>query len=282
MRTVRHAALSVIALTLAMVLTGCGVKDERGAAAFPARAVDAAGTEITVPSAPVRIVSLDDGATAILRDVGLDAATVPATSATAVAAAGDPRTGLVVVGLDADPLLVERLDAATDAPIYRYGAEPLGDAPTAIVQLGVAVGRGGAAARIADGVARGMATLAERVASRGTVRTLIEGPGPTTLGAATPVGLAVDSAGGVNVVGVGGVLDPVTVSALDVEAWVSVQPGGSALTALRGIAELAAVPAIADGRVLRVPAAGYPIDAALPNALLALADELHASPVSVE
>lgn len=282
MRAVRRVALLVIALAALPLLAGCGVKDDTGAAAFPARAVDAAGTPITVPAAPARIVSLDDGATAILRDVGLGDATVAATPAAALAAVGDPTTALVVVGLGADPDLVGRIDDATTAPIYRYGADPLTDAPTSIVQLGLAVGRGPEAARIADGVARGLATLADRVASRGAVRTLIEGPGFTALGTGTPLGRAVAAAGGVNVVDTGGVLDPTAVTALGVHAWVAAQPGGSALTDLRGIAELAAVPAVAEGRVIRAPADGYPVDAALPNALLTLSDELHASPVRVE
>ena len=88
MRAVRRVALLVIALAALPALTGWGVKDDGGAAAFPTRAIDASGVPITVPAAPVRVVSLDAGATAILRDVGLGDVTVATTPAAAISAVG--------------------------------------------------------------------------------------------------------------------------------------------------------------------------------------------------
>ena len=56
--------------------------------------------------------------------------------------------------------------------------------------------------------------------------------------------------------------------------------GGSTLASLQSFPELAKVPALQENRVVPVPQAGYPIDAALPGALQALADDLHAAPVT--
>ena len=67
---------------------------------------------------------------------------------------------------------------------------------------------------------------------------------------------------------------------LDVAAWVSLQPGGSTLASLQTYPELAAVPAVKDGRIVPLPMAGFAIDAALPGALQALADDLHSAPVA--
>lgn len=277
---VRRLGPIAVLTVLALALAGCGLKSEpTGAdAAFPAPAVDAAGTRVVLAAAPDRIVSLDPGASAILRAIGLEAVLVEAAPSDAAALAADPATDLVVVPLALGADAAARIDAGTEAPLYRYGAAPLDTAPTAITQLGLAVGRGPEAATVARSVADGLGALAERLAGEPAVRTLIEGPGATAYGPGTPIGQAVAAAGGESVFAEDALWEPAEVAALDVQAWVAADPGGSSYAALQGIAELAAVPAIRDGRVIDVPRDGFPVDAALPRALQDLADRLRAQP----
>lgn len=280
MGVVRRLGPPAVLLALALVLAGCGLKAEPtgGGAAFPSRAVDAAGAAVSLPAAPDRIVVLDPGAGAVLRGIGLEGSVVETTPGDAAALAADPATDLVVVPLALPETAAARIAAATDAPVYRYGAAPLGTAPTAITQLGLAVGRGPEAAAVARSVADGLAALAARMADAAPVPTLVQGPGVTAYGPQSPLGQAVALAGGENVFAADAAWTPDAVAALDVDAWVSADPGGSSLAALAGIEELAAVPAIRDGRVIEAPRDGYPVDAALPRALEDLADRLRAQP----
>lgn len=278
----RRALLAVLAL-LALALAGCGVKGEPTGAveSFPARAVDASGTSVVVERAPTRIVSADPGATAILRDVGLGDAVTEATAATLGQAAAEPGTGLVIVPLALDAAALAQLrNAAPDVPVFRYGADPLEEAPVTVAQLGLAVGRGPEAAAIAERLAAGLAAVREGLVGKPTVRTLVEGAGFAGFGPTSPAGVDVAAAGGENVLTADQLLDPAAIVGLGVDAWISLDPGGSTLTELRRLPELAAVPAIRDGRVLTLPRDGYPIDAALPQALQALADDLRAAPVA--
>ena len=282
MRCVRRLGLLAGTALVAIALAGCGVKSEPTGAgtAFPSHAVDAAGQKVTLAAPPLRIVSFDAGATAILNDLGLSAETVTATAASLAREAANPSTALVIVPATLEPALLQTLTTATTAPIYHYGADPLTSAPTTITQLGLAVGKGPEAALIAKTVAAGLATLAAQLATEQPVRVLLEGRGFTAYGPSTPAGLAVAAAGGTNVVTVDQPLNLTDVVGLDVAAWVSLQPGGSTLTSLQGYPELAAVPAIKDSRIVPLPMAGFPIDAALPGALQALADDLHSAPVA--
>ena len=282
MRVVRRLGLLAGTALVAIALAGCGVKSEPTGTgtAFPSHAVDAAGQTVTLASPPLRIVSFDAGATAILQDLGLSAETVTATAASLAREAANPSTALVIVPATLEPALLQTLTTATTAPIYHYGADPMTSAPTTITQLGLAVGKGPEAALIAKTVAAGLATLAAQLATEQPVRVLLEGRGFTAYGPSTPAGLAVAAAGGTNVVTVDQPLNLAAVVGLDVAAWVSLQPGGSTLASLQGYPELAAVPAVKDGRIVPLPMAGFPIDAALPGALQALADDLHSAPVA--
>ena len=282
MRRVRRLGLLAGTALVAIALAGCGVKSEPTGAgtAFPSQAVDAAGQKVTLAAPPLRIVSFDAGATAILQDLGLSAETVTATAASLAREAADPNTALVIVPATLEPALLQTLTTATTAPIYHYGADPMTSAPTTITQLGLAVGKGPEAALIAKTVAAGLATLAAQLATEQPVRVLLEGRGFTAYGPSTPAGLAVATAGGTNVVTVDQPLNLTDVVGLDVAAWVSLQPGGSTLASLQTYPELAAVPAVKDGRIVPLPMAGFAIDAALPGALQALADDLHSAPVA--
>ncbi len=282
MRNVRRLGLLAGTALVAIALAGCGVKSEpTGAgAAFPSQAVDAAGQTVTLAAPPLRIVSFDAGATAILHDLGLRAETVTATTASLSSDAADPSTALVIVPANLEPAVLQALAKTTTAPIYHYGADPLTSAPSTITQLGLVVGKGPEAAVIAKTVAAGLATLAAQLATEQPVRVLLEGRGFTAYGPTTSAGLAVTAAGGTNVVTVDQPLNLTAVLGLDVAAWVSLQPGGSTLTSLQGYPELAAVPAVKDSRIVPLPLAGFPVDAALPGALQALADDLHSAPVA--
>lgn len=282
MRGVRRLGLLAGTALVALALGGCGVKSEPTGAggAFPSHAVDAAGQTVTLASPPLRIVSLDAGATAILRDLGLNAEAVTVTSANLVDEAANPSTALVIVPTTLEPALLQALTTSATAPVFRYGAVPLTDAPTTITQLGLVVGKGPEAAVIAKAVAAELATLAAQLATEPPVRVLIEGRGFTAYGPSTPAGLAVAAAGGTNVVTVDQPLNLTDVVALNVAAWVSLQPGGSTLTSLLAYPEFAGVPAVRDGRIVPLPKEGFAIDAALPGALKALADDLHSAPVS--
>ena len=140
MGDVRRLGSIVVLSVLALVLAGCGLKPEPTGvdAAFPAQAVDAAGTRINLTAAPDRIVSLDPGASAVLRAIGLEAVLVEAAPSDAANLAANPATDLVVVPLALGADAAARIDAGTEAPLYRYGAAPLDTAPTAITQLGLA------------------------------------------------------------------------------------------------------------------------------------------------
>ncbi len=282
MRGVRRLGLLVSTALVAALLAGCGVKSEptNAGAAFPSHAVDAAGQTVALDASPTRIVSFDVGATAILQDLGLGAITTTATASTLSAAVADPTTTLVIVPATIDQALLQTITHATEAPVYQYGANPLSTAPSAITQLGLVVGKGPEAATIASVVASGLSALAAQLKTEPAVRVLVEGRGFTAYGPATPAGLAVSAAGGTNVVSADQPLNVADILGLNVAAWVSLQPGGSTLASLQGYPELAAVPAITDGRLVQVPDDGYPIDAALPAALQALADDLHAAPVT--
>ena len=282
MGLVPRRALLVAIVLMALLLAGCGVKSEPTGAVdpYPTQAIDAAGQTVVLKSPPTRIVSADPGASAILRDLGLGTTLVDAGPATVGPEAADPTTGLVVVPLDMDEAALQQLDAATNAPIFRYGADPLATAPTIVTQLGIAVGEGAKAATIARSMQSGLEALAERVASETPVPTLIEGAGFTGYGPLSPVGRAVEAAGGKNVLAADQPLDISRLPSLGISAWVSLQPGGSTLASLQSFPELAKVPALQENRVVPVPQAGYPIDAALPGALQALADDLHAAPVT--
>ena len=277
----RRAVLAAICV-MALILAGCGVKGEPTGAVdpYPTHAVDGAGQPVSIASAPTRIVSADPGASAILRDLGLGTATVEAKPTTVGTLAADPTTALVVVPLSMDAAALDQLRSATGAPIFRYGADPLTDAPTLVTQLGVAVGQGPKGAAIAQSMARGLTALASRLDGEPAVRTLIEGPGFTGHGPSSPVGLDVAAAGGENVLNADQPLDIAALPGLDIAAWVSLQPGGSTMASLQKLRELSTVPAIRDSRVLTIPQAGYPIDAALPTALQALADDLRAAPLA--
>lgn len=277
----RPALLAVLA-ALALVLAGCGVKGEPTGAAspFPTSAVDASGTAVSVAAEPTRIVSADVGASAILRDLGLGDAVVQATPATVGPRAAEG-AALVVVPLSLDSAALEQLHAAApDVPVFRYGADPLDRAPTVIAQLGLAVGRGPEAAAIAERVAAGLAALTAKVQGQPLVPTLVEGAGFTGVGPSGAVAADVAAAGGANVLTAAQPLVPAAIAGLDVQAWVALAPGGSTLTELRRLPELAAVPAVRDGRIITLPSAGLPLDAALPQALQALADDLRAAPVT--
>jgi ABC-type Fe3+-hydroxamate transport system substrate-binding protein len=279
----RWVLLAAIA-AMALVVSACGVKAEPTgtAATYPTQAIDAAGETVSVTAEPVRIVSLDVGASAILRDLGLGDLLVEATAKTVGPAAADPTTGLVVVPLSFDAAALEQLRGATSAPIFRYGAVPLDRAPTIVTQLGIAVGRGPEAGVVAKAMTSGLDALAQRLASEAPVRTLIEGAGFTGYGPASPAGLAVAAAGGENVLAADQPLDIAALPGLDLAAWVSLEPGGSTLASLQSFPELATVPAITESRVLTMPRDGFPIDAALPGALQDLADDLRAPPVTTE
>ncbi len=284
MRGVRRlwslAAIAMAALTVA----GCGVKAEptTNSARFPSHAIDAAGAAISLATPPTRIVSLDPGATAILRDVGLADRTIVATTASIGSAAADPTTALIIVPLSIDDATLATIQTLSPVPVFRYGARPLAIAPTAIIQLGLAVGKGPEAARIARSVAAGLAALANRVANQGSVRVLIEGQGLQAFGPLSPVGEAVAAAGGSNVVSTDQTLTVAALAHLNIAAWVSLQPGGSRFATLLKFPEFARIPAIMAGRVIPVPEAAYPIDASLPAALQALADDLRATSVTTE
>lgn len=272
----RRALLVVLA---GLALAGCGVKGEPTGAvdAFPVTAVDASGAAVTLDAPPTRIVSADPGASAILRDIGLGSSVQEATAATVgpQAAAG---ASLIVVPLALDAAALDQVRAAAPGtPVFRYGADPLDDAPQTIAQLGLAVGRGPEAATIAARVADGLAALRDQVASAPQVRTLIEGAGFTGYGPASPAGVDVAAAGGLNVLRADQPLDLAAIAGLDVQAWVALDPGGSSLASLQRVRELASVPALREGRVLTIPREGYPVDAALPQALMALADDLRAA-----
>lgn len=274
---VRRLGPFLVILALVLATTGCGLKPEpTGAtgAAFPVSVVDATGSSFTMRAAPDRVVSADPGATAILRQLGFTPA-VPASMATLLKAAADPSVGLIVVPITLTSTELAALDSASTAPIFRYGARPLTAAPTTITQLGLAVGRGPAAAAIAERVARGLRALADRIASLGTVRTLVEGSRLRFLGAESPLGLDVTAAGGVVVGPAGGAIEISAVPALNVAAWVSSTPGGTRLSDLQRVPELSRVPAIAESRFASAPLDGYPIDAQLPAALAELASVLH-------
>ncbi|MCX6412022.1 MAG: hypothetical protein NTZ81_06700, partial [Actinobacteria bacterium] len=96
---------------VAIALAGCGVKSEPTGTgtAFPSHAVDAAGQTVTLASPPLRIVSFDAGATAILQDLGLSAETVTATAASLAREAADPSTALVIVPASLAPALLQSL-----------------------------------------------------------------------------------------------------------------------------------------------------------------------------
>jgi|GEM_PF-1944439 len=284
MRGVRRLwSLAAIALA-ALTVAGCGIKAEPTAnsARFPSHAVDATGAAVSLSTPPTRIVSLDPGATAILRDVGLADRTTVATTASIGSAAADPTTALIIVPLGIDDATLATIQTVSPVPVFQYGARPLTIAPTAIIQLGLAVGKGPEAARIARSVAAGLAALANRVANQGSVRVLIEGQGLQAFGPLSPVGEAVAAAGGSNVVSTDQTLTVAALAHLNIAAWVSLQPGGSRLATLQKFPEFARIPAIMAGRVIPVPEAAYPIDATLPAALQTLADDLRATPVTTE
>jgi ABC-type Fe3+-hydroxamate transport system substrate-binding protein len=280
-RVPRRALLAAIVL-MALVLAGCGIKDEPTGAVdpFPTSAIDAAGEAVAVTAEPVRIVSADPGATAILRDLGLGDVTTEATTSTVAAAAADPLTALVVVPLSLDAAALQQLRASTGAPVFRYGADPLAEAPAIVTLLGVSVGRGPQAATIAKAMTSGLDALAERLAGEPRVRTLIEGAGFIGYGPGSSAGMDVAAAGGENVLAMDQPIDIAALPGLQIDAWVSLQPGGSSLTSLQRFPELTDVPAVAESRIISMPRGGFPIDAALPGALQALADDLHAAPLT--
>ena len=282
MRGVRRLGLLVFTALVAVLLAGCGVKSEptKSSLAFPSHAIDASGQTVTLTQTPTRIVSFDVGATAILQDLGLGNVTVAPTAATLSTEVAKSTTALVIVPSTLDPGLLQTITHATTAPVYQYGANPLSTAPSAITQLGLAVGKGPDAAAIAKAVAAGLSALAAQLATESSVRVLLEGRGFTAYGPATPAGLAVTAAGGTNVVTTDQPLNLADVAGLNVGAWVSLQPGGSTLASLQSYPELATVPAVMDARIVPLPKDGFPIDAALPAALRALADDLHAAAVS--
>lgn len=282
MGCVPRRALYAAIVAMALILAGCGIKGEPTGTVdpFPTQAVDAAGSAVSLTSAPTRIVSADPGATAILRDLGLGTVVVEARPEGVGVAAADPTTALVVVPLSMDDAALQQLGTATTAPIFRYGAEPLSASPTTVTQLGLAVGEGAKAAAIARRMAGGFDALRNRLASETPVPTLIEGAGFVGYGPTSPAGLDVAEAGGRNVLESDQPLDIALLPTLGITAWVTLQPGGSSLASLQKLPELARVPAVADSRVIPLPKAGFPIDAALPGALEALADDLHAAPVA--
>ena len=284
MRGVHRFGLIASTVLVAVLLAGCGVKSEptTSSVAFPSHGIDAVGHQITLVTPPTRIVSFDSGATAILHDLGLANVTVAPTAATLAAEVAKSTTSLVIVPSTLDPQLLQTITHATTAPVYLYGANPLSTAPSTITQLGLVVGKGPEAAAIAKAVAASLTALTAQLATEPNVRVLLEGRGFTAYGPATPAGLAVSAAGGTNVVTTDQPLNLSDVAALTIGAWVSLQPGGSTLASLQSYPELAAVPAVKDARIVPLPKNGYPIDAALPAALRALADDLHAAAVTTE
>jgi ABC-type Fe3+-hydroxamate transport system substrate-binding protein len=122
--------------------------------------------------------------------------------------------------------------------------------------------------------------LAERLAGEPRVRTLIEGAGFIGYGPGSNAGMDVAAAGGENVLAMDQPIDIAALPGLQIDAWVSLQPGGSSLTSLQRFPELTDVPAVAESRIISMPRGGFPIDAALPGALQALADDLHAAPLT--
>jgi ABC-type Fe3+-hydroxamate transport system substrate-binding protein len=273
---VQRLGLLVVALAIALGAAGCGIKAEPTGdlAAFPSRAVDGAGREVGLAAPPERIVVADEGAANVLREIGVPAELVEVDLAESPQDVADPAADLVVLPLGADAAGVP-----ADVPVFAYGAADVRDAPSAIAQLGLAVGRGAEGAAIAARVARGLDGLADRVAREGEVRTLIADGAFEGYGPETPIGRTVAAAGGGNVLTASELLELDAVGDLDVQAWVALEPGGTPWNRLAGIPQLRTVPAVRDGRVIPVPVAGYPIDGGLPGRLESLADDLRAPAV---
>lgn len=262
--------LAALAAAVAL-LTGCGVKAEpiAEAPAFPLVTRDAVDVELRLEQAPARIVTSDSGAANVLRDLGVGDRLIEVEPADLERTIDRERPDLVVVPLAATAPSGDGLP-----PIFRYGAVDIDTAPLAISRLGLAVGRGPQAATLAERVADGLAALRARVADQQPVPTLIEGSEFSGLGPETPLGQAVAYVGGDNPLDVSQPLDLLAVADAAPAAWVEAQPGGTPLAALQTIPELRTVPAIVNGRVIPAPAAGYPIDGALPAALDDLARAL--------
>lgn len=263
----------VATLLIAVVVsTACGAKPEprTSPAAFPAVVKDAVDVEVRLDREPGRIATTDRGAANVLRELGLGDRVVE------VEAPDLPRS----IDTETPDLIVIPLDATAPpgvaVPVFRYGATSIDRAPLAISRLGLAVGRGPEAAVIAQRLGVELDELGLRVEEQDPVPTLVEGEGFVGLGPDTPLGTAVAFAGGANVVDRTRVLDPALIARLQPVAWVAADPGGSPLSALRSFPDLIRVPAVATGRVIPAPAAGFPIDGSLARALDELARALRA------
>ena len=144
----------------------------------PAPAVDALGRSVELAAPPRRVVSLVPSQTELLADLGLDAEVVgltrfcvrPAGWKAAKTIVGGTKTVDVgrVRGLAPDLVVAnkeenvrEQVEAvAAFCPVYVTDVADVAGAVAMVRAVGAAVGRGGAADRIADEVAAGFAALA--------------------------------------------------------------------------------------------------------------------------
>jgi ABC-type Fe3+-hydroxamate transport system substrate-binding protein len=269
----RRPAAAVAALIAAAALAGCGFRSEPTsdrAERFPATVVDDVGTGLVVARQPRLIVSLDPGATATLRALGVGPR---------VRALGSVSTGLATLGPDLviAPLGADAaaLGSATKAPVFVYGAADLSTTAGAIARLGLAVGRGPEGIALARTVGAAVDRELARALSAPKVRVLLAGSGLQALGPQTPLGVVLAALGGVDVFAQSTFATFAAIRRADPQVILLTPSSSLTLADLRRNTITRRVTAVRTGRVYPLATASWSPSPALPNAIGRLVSLLH-------
>jgi iron complex transport system substrate-binding protein len=289
----------VTALALIVLLcSSCGFKSEPTGAlpAYPQTVRDALGRQVRIDTAPHRIVSLDPGMTAALYSIGAEKLlvgrsgleTYPKQSLhlPVMTTGGQPdlkriehaQPDVVLVPESMVPTAqeVDRLQLKAAAEVYVVGGNSVSQVENDIAAIGLITNRADAARSLAGSVAASVKRVQQSVAGEAPARTYVDValvPGATyTIDPVSMTGDLVRLANGTNVASEVSPSQPVTfaqLAGLAPDVYLSQQGQGATLSDLRKHKTTRAVPAVANKRVIQLPASVLNEDG--PRVALALA-----------
>ncbi len=228
---------------LAILAAGCGARAEpTGSLGMqPVSVVDGTGATIALSRAARHVASSDAAATATLQALHVDVA------AFAPGGAVPAGTDLVIIsGATGGG------GEITDVPVFHWGVGNLADAGFQIAQVALATDRGGAGVVLGRTVDAAVKTALARSLSEPMTTVFIESSALTEAAADDPLVVLVRRLGSKPAVAPGTSMSFPQLRRLAPAAWIAVEPATSTLAALRLAPGLRPVPAVRDGRVLRL------------------------------
>ncbi|HEV8155154.1 MAG TPA: ABC transporter substrate-binding protein [Gaiellales bacterium] len=275
----RVTALALIVL----FCSSCGFKSEPTGAlpAYPQTVRDALGRQVRIDTAPRRIVSLDPGMTAALYSIGAEKLLVGRSGLETypkrslhlpVMATGGrpdlkriehakPDVVLVPESMVPTPQDVDKLQLKAAAEVYVVGGNSVSQVENDISAMGLITDHADAARSLAGSVATSVKRVQNSVAAETPARTYVDVglvTGATfTIDPVSMTGDLVRLANGANVASEVSPSQPVTfaqLAGLAPDVYLSQQGQGATLSDLRKHKTTRTIPAVANKRVIQLPA----------------------------